>query len=238
MSSVTGTWRSARSRSIGATRPRRIAARATLIRVLDESLRLLHPFIPFVTEETWGYLKEAAGGEGWAEALILAPWPEAGPRDLPAEADMTLVMDMVRAIRNVRAEYNVKPGHAIAAAVSAGDREAFLQGEAEVLATLARLDPAQLTIAANLAAPAQALTLVNGGVTTYLPLSELVDLDAERLRLAKELAETENQIARSDDLLQGPFAQRAPANVVAREQEKREQFVQRVALLRERLAGL
>jgi len=107
-----------------------------------------------------------------------------------------------------------------------------------VLATLARLDPTQLTIAASLEAPAQALTLVNGGVTTYLPLSELVDLEAERIRLTRELAETEGQITRSDELLQGPFAQRAPASVVAREQEKREQFVQRAALLRERLAGL
>jgi valyl-tRNA synthetase len=79
---------------------------------------------------------------------------------------------------------------------------------------------------------------VSGGVTTYLPLSDLVDLAAERARLTRELAETENQITRSDALLQGPFAQRAPANVVAGEQEKREQFVQRAARLRERLSGL
>jgi valyl-tRNA synthetase len=216
----------------------RAGAQATLLRVLDESLRLLHPFIPFVTEETWGYLKAAAGDGSWARALIVAPWPEAGPRDLQAEADMALIMDMVRAIRNVRSEYNVKPGHAIAAAIAAGDRETLLLEEAEILTTLARLDPAQLTIAHDLDAPSQALTLVSGGVTAYLPLSELVDLDAERARLARELTETEAQIARSDELLQGPFAQRAPANVVARERDKREQLLQRATRLRERLSEL
>jgi valyl-tRNA synthetase len=225
----------------------RAGAQATLVRVLDESLRLLHPFIPFVTEETWGYLKDAEGQRGgrapsgeqrWPEALIVAPWPEAGPRDPQAEADMALIMDMVRAIRNVRSEYNVKPGHAIAAAIAAGDRETLLLEEAEILTTLARLEPAQLTIAHDLDAPPQALTLVSGGVTAYLPLSDLVDLDAERVRLSRELTETEAQIARSDELLWGPFAQRAPANVVAREQDKREQLLQRAARLRERLSEL
>ena len=96
--------------------------RATLIKVLDESLRLLHPFIPFVTEETWGYLKQAAGGEGWPAALIVASWPEAAERDLAAEADMGLMMELVRGIRNARAEYNVEPGKRIPALIAAGNR--------------------------------------------------------------------------------------------------------------------
>jgi valyl-tRNA synthetase len=216
----------------------RARSQATLVKVLDESLRLLHPFIPFVTEETWGYLKEAAEEARWPEALIVASWPESGPRDLAAEADMALIMEMVRAIRNVRAEYNVKPGHAIAAVIAAGGREALVRAEAETLCTLARLDPAHLTIAASQDAPPQSLTLVTGDVTTYLPLSELVDLDAERERLRKELAETEAQIARSEGLLGGPFAQRAPADVVAREQEKLAQFQARRARLRARLTEL
>jgi valyl-tRNA synthetase len=157
---------------------------------------------------------------------------------MAAEADMALIMEMVRAIRNARAEYNVKPGYAIAAAIAAGDRAELLRSAADTLCTLARLDPAQLTIAERLHAPAKALTLVSGDVTTYLPLSELVDLDAERARLAKELAEAEAQIARSEGLLQGPFAQRAPANVVAREQEKLAQFVAQAQRLQGRIADL
>ena len=71
-----------------------------LVKVLDESLRLLHPFIPFVTEETWGYLKAAAGEDGAGgtgrPALIVAPWPAPATRDEAAEAEMGLIMDIVR----------------------------------------------------------------------------------------------------------------------------------------------
>ena len=212
--------------------------RATLVRVLDETLRLLHPFVPFVTEETWGYLKEAVGGSGWPAGLIVASWPEPGIRDEVAEGEMGLIMDLVRAIRNARAEYEVKPGALIAASIAADSREAMLCAQSEIVCTLARLDPARLIIAANLDAPAKALTLVTGSLTAYLPLAELVDLDAERAKLNRELAETETQIARSRSLLDGPFAQRAPANVVQREQEKLGELATRAARLRERLAEL
>jgi valyl-tRNA synthetase len=170
--------------------------------------------------------------------LIVAPWPQAGARDLAAEADMGLVMDLVRAIRNARAEYDVKPGAQLAASIAAGSREALLNGQAEVLCSLARLDPARLTIAAQLDAPAQALTLVVGSVTAYLPLADLVDLAAERAKLNKELVETEAQIDRSRSLLDGPFAQRAPANVVQREREKLDELATRAERLRERLVEL
>ena len=114
----------------------------------------------------------------------------------------------------------------------------MLNGQAEVLCALARLDPARLTIAAQLEAPAKALTLVVGSVTAYLPLADLVDLAAERAKLNKELAEAEAQIDRSRSLLDGPFAQRAPANVVQREREKLGELATRAERLRERLAEL
>jgi valyl-tRNA synthetase len=212
--------------------------RVTLIKVVDESLRMLHPFIPFVTEETWGYLKEAVGGEKWPAALMTAPWPMAQARDEAAEADMTLVMDIIRAIRNARAEYNVQPGQGIPAAISAGDKEALIRDQADTICTLARIDPARLTIAAHLDAPSQALTLVTGTVSTYLPLAGLIDLAAERARLGKELADTETQIARSEQLLAGPFAERAPANVVQREREKQAELRTRAERLRDRLTDL
>ena len=213
-------------------------AQDTLVHVLDSSLRLLHPFIPYVTEETWGYLKEATGHAHWPAALIIAPWPTPGPRDEAAEAAMDQIIAIIRAIRNVRAEYNVKPGHPIAAHIAAGELEAVLLDQSETLCTLARLDPDHLKIAATMAAPPHALTLVPGSVTVYLPLSELVDLAAERDRLGKELAEAESQLERSRQLLSGPFAQRAPANVVQREQEKQGDLQARAAKLRDRLADL
>jgi valyl-tRNA synthetase len=212
--------------------------RAVLCKVLDDALRLLHPFIPFVTEETWGYLKGAIGDASWPAGLIVAPWPAAGQRDEAAEADMTLVMDIIRAIRNVRSEYNVPPSQAIAATISAGERHALIQAQAETLCTLARIDAARLTVAAHLEAPAQSITLVTGAISTYLPLAGLVDLAAERGRLAAELKETEGQITRSAQLLAGPFAQRAPANVVQRERDKQDELRTRAARLRDRLADL
>jgi valyl-tRNA synthetase len=219
----------------------RACTQAVLIKVLDESLRLLHPFIPFVTEETWGYLKQAVGStssENWPAALIVAPWPTTAMRDEAAEADMNLVMDLVRAIRNARAEYDVKPGQQLAACVAAGERAGQLRAAAEILSTLARLDPGRLVIAERLDAPEKALTLVTGTVTTYLPLADLVDFEAERGRLAKELADTEAQITRTEGLLQGPFAQRAPAAVVQRERDKLGELEGRKTRLRDRLAEL
>jgi valyl-tRNA synthetase len=103
---------------------------------------------------------------------------------------------------------------------------------------LARLDPSRLTIATQLEAPAQALTTVVGSVTAYLPLADLVDLAAERAKLNKELAESEAQFDRSRSLLDGPFAQRAPANVVQRERERLDELATRAERLRERLAEL
>jgi valyl-tRNA synthetase len=220
------------------TPKQKAAAQAVLVKVLDESLRLLHPFIPFVTEETWNYLKQTAGDEHWPEALIVAPWPRPANRDEAAEADLALIMDMVRAIRNARAEYEVKPGQLLAASLAAGERLATLAEQAEILRTLARLDPERLTLAKDLAAPPQALTLVTGTVTTYLPLAELIDLTAERGRLDKELAEANAQIARSRGLLDGPFAQRAPAAVVQRERDKLTELETRAERLRQRLGEL
>ncbi len=211
---------------------------AVLIRVLDESLRLLHPFIPYVTEETWGYLKQAVGGADWPAGLILASWPTTAQRNEAAEAEMDLIMEIVRAIRNARAEYDVKPGQLLAASIAAGDRAEGLQLHAEILCTLARVDPARLTIGAQVDTPEKALTLVTGSVTTYLPLADLVDFEAERARLAKELADTQSQITRGRNLLDGPFAQRAPANVVQRERDKLAELEARGIRLRERLAEL
>ncbi len=214
--------------------------RQTLIDVLDTSLRLLHPFIPFVTEEVWGYLKEAAGGvaTGWPAGLIVAPWPTAAARDEAAEGEMGLLMDMVRAIRNARAEYDVKAGQPIQATIVAANQVSLLQTQADILCTLARLDPGRLTVATHAEAPDKALTLVTGPVTTYLPLADLVDLDAERTRLRKELADAEAQIARSESLLSGPFAQKAPAAVVQREHDKLAELGSRVDRLRSRLTDL
>jgi len=215
----------------------RVAAHRTqamLMYILERSLRLLHPFMPFVTEETWQHLPHDG------EALILAPWPEPGLIDEVAEEEMEPLRDMVRAIRNARAEYEVEPSRPIAATIVAGQKRDLVASQADILIRLARIDPGQLRIEEVLEEmPAKALTLVVGGYEVYLPLAGLVDVDRERARLKRDLAELHREVVRSEELLakQG-FVAKAPAEVVARERARLVGYREREATLRERLKSL
>jgi valyl-tRNA synthetase len=219
---------------------------AVLRQVLDDSLRLLHPYIPFVTEETWQQLKAAfvaadlaiEPAEGWAEAIIIADWPEAGEQYAGADADFEQLRELVRRIRAARADNKVDPAKWIAATIAAGDKAGFYAAQQPILAFLARLDEANLTIAASADAPEQALTISLGEVTCYLPLAGMVDLDKEKERLTKELADLEQQIKRLTGLLNSPFAQKAPADVVQKERDKLEKLQASHAEVTERLTAL
>ena len=209
------------------------AARAadTLARVFDISLRLLHPFTPFVTEEIWGHLHSALREsplseicKDWPDALIVAKFPE--PRDPEGweEAKLTefaLIQEIVRSIRNLRSEKNVAPSKKIAASISAGAKADLLKEQARVIATLAGLDLAQLDIQSALAEkPKDSAALVIGSIEIYIPLAGMVDLANEKARLEKELKEAESHIQRLENLLGGDFANKAPAALIAKEREK------------------
>ncbi len=208
--------------------------RATLVHVLERSLRLLHPFMPFVTEEIWQYLPH----EG--QALIVAPWPNAGPRYEEAEQQMNGIMEMVRAIRNARAEYEVDPSRSIAAVIGAGDQRDLVVSQSDVLARLARIDLQKLHIEAHLTErPTKALALMVGSYEVFLPLADLVDLERERARLAKEAAQLQSEIERAEKLLANPnFVTRAKPEVVERERTKIEDYRQRREKVQARLASL
>jgi valyl-tRNA synthetase len=215
-------------------------ARQVLVHVFDRTLRLLHPFMPFVTEEIWQHLKGSGTSEQWPEALIVAPWPEPGPTDETAEAAMALIMEMVRAIRNARAEYTVEPGRRIEAVIAAGEEYDLLTSQRDILITLSRLDAERLHIARTLKEkPTQALALVVRGVEIYLPLAGMVDLEKERQRLNAEIEEVTKGIAGSGKLLANEdFLAKAPAQVVEREREKLAGYRQRQVKLQERLQSL
>ena len=209
------------------------AARAahTLARVFDMTLRLLHPFTPFVTEEIWGHLRTALRESPLAElyksqreALIVARWPE--PRDpegweADKVADFELIQEIVRAIRNLRAEKNVAPSKKIAASIAAGDKIKLLNEQANVIASLAGLDQSLIIILQSLKdKPADSAALVVGPVEIYLPLAGMVDLASEKTRLEKELKEAESHIQRLENLLNSDFAQKAPPVLVQKERDK------------------
>jgi valyl-tRNA synthetase len=190
-----------------------------LLHVLETALRLLHPFMPYVTEAIWQVLPgEVKDGE----ALIVAHWPRVDEArvDDEAEENMDLLMELVRGIRNRRAEYRVTPGKRIPAIIAASGALDVLGEQRAVLCSLAKLDPDRLTIEESIDPPSQAATIVVGETTCYLPLAEIVDLEEERERLSGELADVEERIARSEKLLGGPFAGRAPEHVVQWERDK------------------
>ncbi|HET91989.1 MAG TPA: valine--tRNA ligase [Chloroflexi bacterium] len=211
--------------------------RAVLLHVLETALRLLHPFMPFLTEALWQALPDAMRT---GEALMMARWPEpnAALIDDAAEVHMATVMELIRSIRNARAEYDVMPGKRIPALVAAGGAVNWLDGQRDTLCFLARLDPDGLTIAAQLAPPEQAAAVVVGDVAAYLPLAGLVDLEAERERLTKALVELEGRIARSEGLLGGEFAHKAPEQIVQRERDKLTEMQVEKVKLEEQLAML
>ncbi len=189
--------------------------RAILLYTLDQGLRLLHPAMPFVTEETWQQLR-AFGMPSQFDALMVADYPCVNKQflDARAEKDFARVMEIVRAIRNARAEFNVEPGKKIPALIAAGAATALLVAQRDVIALLGRLDPAAFQIEKRASKPAQAVALVIGKVQVYLPLAGLIDIEKEKARLAKELTQLQGNIARAENQLAGDFGKKAPKEVV------------------------
>jgi valyl-tRNA synthetase len=210
---------------------RAVRAADTLARVFDMALRLLHPFTPFVTEEIWGHLREtlldsplANIAADWPKALIVARWPE--PRDPEGwedarVADFALIQEIVRSIRNLRAEKNLPPAKKLPATIVGGAKTDLLTEQSKVIASLAGLDYSQLSILSSLdAKPEGAAALVVGAVEIYIPLAGAVDSAGEKSRLEKELKEAGSHIERLEKLLSSDFANKAPAAVIAKEREK------------------
>jgi valyl-tRNA synthetase len=210
------------------------AMRQVLAHVLETSLRLLHPFMPFVTEAAWAYLPH----EG--EALIVARWPQADEAwlDDEAERQMNLLIELVRGVRNVRDEYKVEPARKILALAAAGAYAPLLEEYAYIFARLcnvARLD----FLEAGTPAPEQAVAVVVGDVTLHLPLAEFVDVAAERERLSRELDKLREQIAKSEGTLANEqFIARARPDIVERERQKLAELQATATQLGERLSQL
>lgn len=222
---------------------------STLGRVFDISLRLLHPFTPFITEELWGHLKKASQGSAlknrladWPEALIIAPWPE--PRtdegwEIKKVSDFTLVQDVVRAIRNLRSEKDVKPGMRIPAILVSSSAADVLRQQAGTIAALCSIDPDALTIFESMESkPEDHVALVVGPVDIYLPLAGLLDVKEERARLEKDLNEVQSQIDRLEVLLTSQFVEKAPQPVVQKERDKLDTYQQTARKIQHQLQDL
>ncbi|HAJ35657.1 MAG TPA: valine--tRNA ligase [Chloroflexi bacterium] len=213
------------------------ATRQVLAYVLERSLRLLHPFMPFVTEAIWQNLPGMAG-EG--RSIMVTRWPaESGQYDAQAEDHFGRMQEAIRGIRNVRSEYDVPAARRIAAHFSAGEYAPLVVDNLPVIAMLARLETTAVHVAAELAAPGKAATLAVAGMTIYLPLSDLIDLAAERKRIQSEIDNVDRQVQRIESTLaNAEFVGKAPAAIVERERAKLVELRERRNQLTTRLADL
>lgn len=213
----------------------RATAQAVLCQVLGDAMKLLHPFMPFITEEIWQHLPH----EG--ESIMIAPWPHmAGDLlDDAAEKQMTALMDVIKAIRNMRAEVGAAPGHKAPALVLA-DPELVdvFKNNSDYVCRLGTVDV--LTVGgAEDAAPENALTAVVTGAKVYLPLKGLIDVEKELARLQKELDGAEKEAKRTAGKLSNAgFLAKAPAEVVEKEKAKQAETEAKIQGLKERMETL
>jgi valyl-tRNA synthetase len=207
----------------------------TLCMVLDKCLRLLHPFTPFVTEELWQILKNAISEShidieigDWPDALIIAAWPE--PRLIESWEeqkinDFSLIMDVIRAIRNYRAQKDVKSNIKLACVINAGRFSTILKEQKNSISALSGLATDNFEIKSEISEkPDGHIALIVGEVEVFLPLDDVVNKQDEKDRIMKELEQTESQILRLESLFNSQFAEKAPQSVVQKEKKKLNAF--------------
>ena len=199
---------------------RRKDAQATLVKVLRDALKLLHPTMPFITEEIWEALPHDEGGEGECIMVQAVPVPTEGliPED---EADMELIMDIVRGVRNIRSEMNVPPSLSIPLICKVDDDrlQQLIKSGKGYLAPLARLS--SLDVSADATIPPDAASAVVGPVELYIPLKGLVDVAGEEKRLLREIEKIEKERSALDKRLSNRgFVDNAPEEVVTRSRER------------------
>ena len=213
----------------------RSTAQFVLCRVLGDAMKLLHPYMPFITEEIWQHLPH----EG--ESIMIAPWPVADESlmDESVESGMTVMMDAIKAIRNMRAEVNAAPGKKAPATilVEPAFRSVF-EGHPEYVERLGTVDT--LTLGdINDEAPENAMTAVVTGAKVYLPLKGLIDVEKEMKRLTKELDGAKKELSRIEGKLSNEgFLAKAPEAVVEKEKAKKEDVKARLTALEDQLKEL
>jgi valyl-tRNA synthetase len=210
----------------------RNAAQTVLVHVLETALRLLHPIMPFITEEIWQTLPEKVRGQGLGsrvqgESIMASSYPIADEKVINAEIeqDMQMVMDTILAIRNIRGEMNIAPSTQINANVKVETEELgeHLEKSAGYVKTLARLSELRIGVAEK--KPKAAATGVIKGAEVYVPLEGILDLTQERDRLQKEIAKTSKDIdIFSKKLSNKDFVDKAPKAVVEKDTAKLEEF--------------
>ncbi len=201
--------------------------RYTLLYVLDSVLRLLHPFMPFLTEELRSYLPEEFKGK---ESIMISPYPKELPKDADAEEKINLLMDAITAIRTIRGELNIQPSAKITAWLNAdsSQTEGTLSGFGPYIKRFAGIEA--LHTGTGLQKPAKSAISVKPRLEAYVPVEGLVDIKAELQRLGKELKKASADLDAASRKLDNPdFLARAPEDVVRKEKSKRDELAAKAA---------
>jgi valyl-tRNA synthetase len=206
-------------------------SRKLLLALLDQILLLLHPLMPFVTEEIWQVLADGR------KSIMVQPYPTAPSSwiDEETERQMEFLMGVVRAIRNLRTEMNCPPGKEVKVIFCGRNPElSFLRDQRPYLRALARVGSAEFLNSGE--RPRGAATAVVGATEIYLPLDDLVNLDEEQARLAKEVGKVEEELSRVQKKLgNGEFLAKAKEEIIVKEREKASQFEEKIRTLRSSL---
>ncbi|MBA2702779.1 MAG: valine--tRNA ligase [Blastocatellia bacterium] len=226
----------------------RTEARTRLLTVLEQSLRLLHPFMPYITEELWQTLPGVSSAllhrayAGAAPSIMLAAYPEGQSEliDENAEWEMQAVIDLITRVRNIRSEMNIKPGERVTLLIGSPDEKlrAVFNANTAQISRLARA--AEVSINEKLEAPrASARAVLIGGAEVAVPLEGLIDFEQERQRLGKEKEKLSAESAKLEAQLANPqFAERAPAEKVEEVRARIADIAQRNAQLDQNIANL
>ena len=210
-----------------------LGTRQTLITVLEQSLRMLHPFMPYLTEEVWQSVSPFAGTQG--DSIMLAPWPtySAEQIDEESESEIEWLKKIIIAIRTIRAEANIPPSTELTVLVSHASEQdkARLTRNTAYLAKLAKVS--QLTALSPDAEPPPSLMALCGELEIRVPMAGVIDIEQELVRLDKEITKHESELARLEGKLDNKaFVERAPTEVVVAERQKQEQAAASIATLR------
>jgi valyl-tRNA synthetase len=226
--------------------PERSVARARLIAVLEQSLRLLHPFMPYLTEELWlklpvDHSKLLPPAYAGAEpTIMLSAFPQCDEAliDERAESEMSAVIDLISRVRNIRSEMNIKPGDRIQVMVAAETivRSVFVASTDQI----ARLTRSQISIDGNIEVPkASARAVLSGGAEVAVPLEGLIDFEQERARLSREQEKLQKEATKIEAQLgNSDFVARAPAEKVEELRSRITEIAQRTAAMNQMMEAL
>jgi valyl-tRNA synthetase len=214
---------------------------------LDQTLRLLHPVIPFVTEAIWEKLEGTAPGRDLTSEirapasthLVVAPWPEGlgTLRNGKLDGEMELLQGIVHAIREIRGQMEIAPRRGIPAVISAGEHAGFIRSRAEFVTSLASLG--ELTVKSRAGRPAHSASAVVSGIQVFVPLEGLIDFEKERARLTQRIEKAEKGLQSvSAKLANRNFVERAKPEVIEQERTRQQELQGELEKLKSALRAL